>query len=294
MDGVHESYHTGFGRHDDRVRPGTAPEVPDPTQGLALGNPCRREEHVGAPDQVVQRKLFLGVCEAVLFELLDLRALRRPHPGLHLPAEALHDRRCQDALGCPSDTDDRVQVAPTHPHGDGRGEVAFRSYLDACSRLSDLLYKALVPVAVEDGYGYLRRPATERLRYSLYVLRDGGVYVDITLRPRAHDQLAHVHVRGPQHCPPRAPRYRRDRTLLPLHEQLQALDGLDREVGFWPPLPERVPYADYPRMALWRPQPALLVQTLVAQHCYPTGYRDSSQLLAESLRCERVGPLRIS
>src|ERR671910_455563 len=130
MDGVHESYHTRLGRHDDRMCPGTAPEIPDPAQGLAGGYSCRCEEYVGAPDQVVQRKLPLGVCKAILFELLDLRALRRPHPGLHLPAEALHDRGGKDALRGASYSDYRVQISPTHTHGDSRGEVAFRPYVD--------------------------------------------------------------------------------------------------------------------------------------------------------------------
>src|SRR5215216_1344645 len=155
MDGVHESYHTWLGRHDDRVRPGTAPEIPDPVEGLAGGDPCRCEEYVGALDQVVQRKLALGVCKTVLFELFDLRALCRPHRGLHLAAEALHDRRREDALGCPSYTDNRVQVGPTHPHSNGRGKVALRPYLNARSRLSDVLYKALVPFPVQDSDGDL-------------------------------------------------------------------------------------------------------------------------------------------
>src|SRR5215212_697493 len=197
MDGVHESYHTRLGRHDDRMRPRTAPEVPDPVEGLAGGDPRRYEEYVGAPYQVVQRELPLGVRKAVLFELLYLRALRRPHPGLHLPSEALHDRRREDALGGTSDTDDRVQVGPTHPHSDRRREVALRPYLDTRSRLTDLLYEALVPVAIEYGDGDLRGPAAERDRYGLYVLRNRGVDVDITPGSRAHDQLAHVHIRGP-------------------------------------------------------------------------------------------------
>src|SRR5215207_4816882 len=177
MDGVHESYHTRLGRHDDRVSPGTAPKIPDPAQGLTGGDPCRREEHVGATDQVVQRKLPLGVCKAVLFELLDLGALRRPHPGLHLPAEALHDGRCEDAFRCTSYTDDGVQVGPTHSHGDGRGEVALRPYLNTRSCLSDLLYQGLVPVALQDGDCDLLRPASESLRYGLNVLRDGVVNI---------------------------------------------------------------------------------------------------------------------
>src|SRR5829696_4127792 len=255
MDGVHESYHTRLGRHDDRVSPGTAPEIPDPAQGLAGCDPCRREEHVGATDQVVQRKLPLGVCKAVLFELLDLGALRRPHPGLHLPAEALHDGRCKDAFRCTSYTDDGVQVGPTHSNGDGRGEVALRPYLDARSRLSDLLYQALVPVAVKDGHCDLLRPAAESLRY------------------RANDELAHVHIRGPQHTPARGRCDRRNRTLLPLYQQLQALDGFDREVGLRPSVPERVVHADYPRMALWRPESPFLVEPLLAQHRYSSGYR---------------------
>src|ERR687897_2265641 len=216
MDGVHESYHTRLGRHGDRVSPGTAPEIPDPAQGLTGGDPRRREEHVGATDHVVQRKLPLGIRKAVLFELLDLGALRRPHPGLHLPAEALHDRGCEDALRGASYTYDGVRVGPTHPYGDGRGEVALWPYLDARSRLSDLLYQGLVPVAVEDGDGDLLRPAAECLRCGLYVLRDGGVYVDVTLRCRANDELAHVHIRSSQHAPPRGRSDRRDRTLLPL------------------------------------------------------------------------------
>src|ERR671911_1297016 len=294
MDGVHESYHTRLGRHDDRMCPGTAPEIPDPAQGLAGGYSCGCEEYVGAPDQVVQRKLPLGVCKAVLFELFDLRALRRPHPGLHLPAEALHDGGCEDTFRGTSYSDDGVQVGPTHTYGDGWREVALRPYLDARSRLSDLLYQGLVPVAVQDGDGDLLRPAAERLRYGLYVLGDGGVYVNVTLRCRANDQLAHVHIRGPEHTPPRRRSDRRDRTLLPLYQQLQALDGLDREVSLRPSVPERVVHADYPRMALWRPDPTLLVETLLAQHRYSSRYRDSLQLLAESLRGERVGPLRVS
>src|SRR5215204_2514933 len=161
MDGVHESYHTRLGRHDDRVSPGTAPEIPNPAQGLTGGDPCRREEHVGATDQVVQRKLPLGVCKAVLFELLDLGALRRPHPGLHLPAEALHDGRCKDAFRCTSYTDDGVQVGPTHSHGDGRGEVAFWSDLNTRARLADLVDEAFVPVTIQDRDGDLRRLAAE-------------------------------------------------------------------------------------------------------------------------------------
>src|SRR5215212_7233207 len=268
MDGVHESYHTRLGRHDDRMGPGTAPEIPDPVEGFARSNPCGREEHVGATDQVVQRKLLLGVCKAVLFELLDLGALRGPHPGLHLPAEALHDGRCEDALRCTSYTDDGVWVGPTHSHGDGRGEVALRPYLDACSRLSDLLYQGLVPVAVQDGDCDLLRPASESLRYGLNVLRDGGVNVDVALRSRANDELAHVHIRGPQHTPARGRSDRRDRTLLPFYEQLQALDGFDREVGLRPSFPELVVHADYPRMALWCPDAPLLVEPLLAQHRY--------------------------
>src|ERR687897_1738757 len=267
MDGVHESYHTRLGRHGDRVSPGTAPEIPDPAQGLTGGDPRRREEHVGATDHVVQRKLPLGVCKAVLFELLDLGALRRPHPGLHLPAEALHDRGCEDALRGASYTDNGVRVGPTHPYGDGRGEVALRPYLDTRPRLSDLLYQGLVPVTVEDGDGDLLRPPAKRHSYGLYVLRDRSVDVDVTFRSRANDQLAHVHIRRPQHAPPRGRRDCRDRTLLPFYEQLQALDGLDGEVGLRPSVPERVLQTDYPRMALWRPDPSLLVEALLAQYC---------------------------
>src|SRR5829696_3288443 len=290
MDRVHESYHTRLGRHDDRMRPGTAPEISDPVKGLAWGDPCRCEENVGAPDQVVQRKFPLGVCKAVLFELLDLRALRRPHPGLHLPTEALHDRGCEYTLGGTSYTDDRVQVGPAHPYGDGRGEVALWPYLDACSRLSDLLYQGLVPVTVKDGDGYLRRPAAERPRYGPYVLRDGRVYVDMAPRSRSNDQLAHVHIRGPQHAPPRGRRDRRDRTLLPLYEQLQALDGLDREVGFRPSVPKQVVHADYPRMALWRPDPALLVETLLAQHRYSSLCATRSVTAAYTMAAEAMVP----
>src|SRR5829696_3866921 len=165
MDGVHESYHTWLGRHYDGMGPRAAPEIPDPFEGLAGGDARCGEEHVGALYQVVQRELLLGVREAVLFELLDLGALGRPHPGLHLAAETLHHRRREDALRSPSDTDDRVQVGPPHSHGDGRGEVAFWSYLDARSRSSDLLYEALVPATVEDGDGDLRRPAAQCLCY---------------------------------------------------------------------------------------------------------------------------------
>src|SRR5215210_266516 len=196
MDGVHESYHTRLGRHDDRVRPGPAPEIPDPLEGLARGDTGRREEHVVAPDQVVERELPLGVCQTVLFELLDLGALRRPHPGLHLSSEALHDRRREDTFRGPSDTDDGVQVGPTHPYGDGRGKVAFWPYLDARARPADLVDEALVPVTVQDGDGDLRSLAAERFCYGRDVLRNGGVYVDRVPRSGADDQLAHVHIRG--------------------------------------------------------------------------------------------------
>src|SRR5688572_11485886 len=67
VDGVHESYHTGLGGHDHRVRPGPAPEVLDPSQGLARRHAGRREDHVVAPDQVVEGELALRVVEAVLF-----------------------------------------------------------------------------------------------------------------------------------------------------------------------------------------------------------------------------------
>ena len=173
-------------------------------------------------------------------------------------------------------------------------QIALRPYLDAGSRRSDLLYQGLVPVAVEDGDGDLLGPAAEGLRYGLYVFRDGGVYVDVAFRSGANDELAHVHIRGPEHAPPRGGSDRRDRTLLPLYEQLQALDGLDRQVGFGSFIPERVVDADYPRMTLWRSESPHLVETLLAQHRYPTGYRDPLQLLAERLRGERVGPLRVS
>src|SRR5215204_1372101 len=161
MDGVHESYHTRLGRHDDRMSPGTAPEIPDPAQGLAGGDPCRREEHIGATDEVVQHKLPLGVYKTVLFELLDLGALRRPHPGLHLPSEALHDRRGENTFRGSSDTDDGVQIAPPHPYGDGRGKVAFWSDLNTRARLADLVDEAFVPVTIQDRDGDLRRLAAE-------------------------------------------------------------------------------------------------------------------------------------
>src|SRR5215218_5825253 len=116
VDGVHKSYHTGLGRHYHRVRPGSTPEVLNSLQGLARRHAGRREDHVVAPYQVVEGELALRVVEAILSELLDLRALCRPHPGLHLAPEALHDRRREDAIGCPSYTENRVQVGPTHPH----------------------------------------------------------------------------------------------------------------------------------------------------------------------------------
>src|SRR5919107_1648231 len=184
MDGVHESYHTRLGRHDDLMRPGTAPEIPDPVEGIAWGYSGGCEKNIVALDQVVQRKLPFGVCNTVLLELLDLRTLRRPHPGLHLAAEALHDRGGEDALRGATYSDYRVQVGPTHPYGDGRGKVAFRPYLDTRSRLADLLDQGLVPVAVQYGDGDLLGPAAEGLRYSLDVLRDGGIDVDIALRCR--------------------------------------------------------------------------------------------------------------
>src|SRR5829696_4356092 len=293
VDGVHESYHTGLGRHDDRVRPCAAPEVPDPFQGLARGDAGSREDHVGAPDQVVQREFALGVIEAVLPELRDLGALGRPHPGLHLPAQALHDSGGEDALGCPSYADDGVQVGPAHPHGYGGGEVALRPYLDARSRLPDLLYKPLVPVAVKDGDGYLRRPAAERSGDVFHVLRNRRVDVDAALRSRAHDQLAHVHVGRPEHAPPRGRGDGGDGALLPLYEQLQTFDGLDGEVGVGASGPERVARADYTGVALRRPEAPLLVQALLAQHGHPAGDGYPAQLLAERLGGERVGPLRV-
>src|SRR5918994_6429235 len=264
MDGVHESYHTRLGRHDDRMCPGTAPEIPYPIEGFAWGYSGGYEENVVTLDQVVQRKLPFGLCKAILFELLDLRALRRPHPGLHLTPEALHDRGCEDAFRGTTYSDYCVQVGPTHTYGDGRGEVALWPYLDARSRLADLLYQALVPVAVKDGNGDLFRPAAVSLCYGPYVFRDGSVNVDVTLRCRPNYQLAHVHIRGPEHTPPRGCGDRRDGPLLPLYEQLQALDGLDREVGLRPSVPERIVHADYPRMALRRPDPPLLVEALLA------------------------------
>jgi hypothetical protein len=86
-----------------------------PLKGLARGYPGGGEDHVVGPDQVVERQLLLRVVEPVLFELLDLRALGRPHPGLHLAAEALDDGRGQDSLRRPADADDRVQLGPRIP-----------------------------------------------------------------------------------------------------------------------------------------------------------------------------------
>src|SRR5215211_4955911 len=178
MDGVHESYHTRLCRHDDRVRSGSAPEVPDPFEGLARGDTGRREEHVGSPDQVVERKLPLGVCKTVLFEFLDLGALRRPHPSLHLPPKTFHYRRGENTFRGSSDADNGVQVAPSHPYGDRRGKVTLGPDLDTRARIADLVDEALVPVTIQDGDGNLRRLAAERLRYGLDVLRNGCIYVD--------------------------------------------------------------------------------------------------------------------
>src|SRR3712207_5342498 len=110
VDGVHKSYHTGFGGHDDRVRPPAAPEIPDAVQGLPGRDAGSREDHVLAPDQIFQGQLTLGILEPVVLELLDLQALRRPHPSLHLPAEALCDGRCENTLRCPPDPDYGVEV----------------------------------------------------------------------------------------------------------------------------------------------------------------------------------------
>src|SRR5215203_4767173 len=200
----------------------------------------------------------------------------------------------KDSLGGAADADDRVQVSPTHPNGDGRGEVALGSDLDARSRPADLPYEALVPVAVEDGHGYLRRPAAERPGDVLHVLLYARVYVDAALRPRAHYQLAHVHIRRPEHAPPRGRRDGGDGSLLPLDEQLQALDGLDGEVGFGPAGAERVARAHHAVGAPGPADPPFLVQALLAQHRHPAGDGDLSQLLQKSFGGERVGPLGVS
>src|SRR5918999_720542 len=216
VNGVHKSYHTGRLGHDHRVRPGPTPEVLDPLEGLARRHTGRGEAHVVAPDQVVQGELALGVVEAVLDELLDLRALRRPHPGLHLPAEALQDGRGEDALRRTADPDDGVELGIVQSHGDGGGQVPLGPDVDARAGVADLLDQVLVPVPIKDGHGYLGRPAPHRLRDGPYVLRDGSVYVYPAARPRAHDQFAHVHVRRLEHAPPRGRRHRRDRALLSL------------------------------------------------------------------------------
>src|SRR5829696_2648722 len=290
VNGVHESYHTGRRGHDHRVRPGPTPEVLDPPEGLARRHAGRGEDHIVAPDQVVQGKLVLRIFEPVLFELLHLRALRRPHPGLHLSADALHDRGGQDALGRPADPDDRVQVGAAQPDRDRGCEVPLWPDVDARAGLPDLLDEVLVPVAIEDRHGYLRRPALRRLRYGLYVLRDGRVYV--YLRPRAGDELAHVHVGGPEHAPPLGGRDCGDRTLLPLDQELQPFDGLDGEVQLRPALAQGVPDAQNTGPRLERPHPAPLVRALLAQDRHLPRRRDLLELRSESLRGERVGLLR--
>src|ERR687890_2549567 len=82
-------------------------------------------------------------------------------------------RRGQDAFGRPAYPDDGVQLGPVQPNRDGGREVPFGPDVDAGARLPDLLDEVLVPVPVENGDGYLGRPAPYGLGNGLDVLRDG-------------------------------------------------------------------------------------------------------------------------
>src|SRR5215210_1696772 len=293
VDGVHKSYHTGLRGHHDGVGPGAAPEVPHAAQGLAGRYTGGGEDDVVGPDQVVQRKLLLRVVETVLLQLLDLRALRRPHPGLHLAAQALDDGRRKYSLGRPADADDGVDLGPAHTDGDGRGKVALRTDLDPRAGLPDLLDKVLVPLAVEHRDGDLLGPPPDCLGYSPDVLPDGRVYVDGAPRPGANDELAHVHVRRPQDRAPRRRRDRGDGTFLAPDQGLQALHGLDRKVHLGLARAEHVPHVESPGPALGGPDPTPLVQAFLAQGRDLALGRDVLKALVEGARRKRVSPLRV-
>src|SRR5918998_92883 len=268
-----------------------AVDILDPLEGLARRHAGCGEDHVVGPDQVVQGELALRVVKPILDELLHLRALRRPHPGLHLPAEALHDRRGQDTLRRPADADDGVQLGPAQADRDGGGEVSLGPDVDARSSLPDLLDEVLVPVPVQNGDGYLRGPAPHRLCYDPYVLRDGCVDVDLAPGLPTGDQLAHVHVGSPEHGSLRGGRDRRDRPLLALDQKLETLDGLDREINLRPARAQSVPDAQDTGSRLERAYPPPLVRALFAQDRHRPRRGDLLELPSEGLRGQRVGLL---
>src|ERR687886_1986237 len=197
MDGVYKSYHTGLGGHNHRVRPGTAPEVPDPIEGLSLRDAGRCEDHFIATNKIVQGELPLRVAEAELLKRLDLRALGRPHLGLDLAAQTLYHHRGQNALRRPSDTYDGVQVCAVQSYGDGWSEISFESQLNARSSTSYLLDEIFMPFSVQNRDRYLGRLASVGLSYSVYILGYRRVDVDVALRLRPHNELAHIHVWRP-------------------------------------------------------------------------------------------------
>src|SRR5918993_2032178 len=203
MDGIHKSYHTGLGRHDHGVRPDAASKVPDPMQGFTRRNARRRKYHVFAPYQVVQGQLLLRIIEAVLLELLNLRTLGGPHLGLNLPSETFYNGRGQYALGSSPDTNNSVQLRPVQAHGDGRRQVALLADLNSRTGLPYLLDEVLVPGSVQHRHGYLRGSPAVRFGNGAYVLVHRRVDVDSTSRARTHDELAHIHVRHPEHAPAR-------------------------------------------------------------------------------------------
>ena len=165
-----------------------------PRRQLAVGDAGGGEEHVVAPDQVVDVQDLLQVVAGVEGGLA-LVVVAWPQPAVHGPVEALEGAGGDHRLGRAADPDQHVDPGALAGGHDGPGDVAVGDQLDPGPGLADLADQVLVAGPVEDADGQVADMGALGLGDQAEVQGQRGLEVDRVGRLRADHQLLHVDAR---------------------------------------------------------------------------------------------------
>ena len=130
VDGIDEANLARRRGHHQGVRADAAAEQPDAAEQVAVGDPGRGEDDVGAAHQLLGPEDPVGIADAHALGALPLVLVPIPQAPLHLTAETAQRGRGEHALGRPPDAHHRVHAGAGDGDRDrGRG-VAVRDQLD--------------------------------------------------------------------------------------------------------------------------------------------------------------------
>src|SRR5919106_5634428 len=229
--GVDRAGGARLGAHRQGLGEGAATVEADPAEQLAVGDAGGGEEHVVAPDQVVDGEDLVEVVAGVQGGPA-LLVVAGPQPAEHRPVQALEGAGGDDALGGAADADGDVHAGVVAGGHDGPGDVAVEQELDPGPGGPDPPDQLLlVAGAVQDADRQLGDVGALGLGDAAQVVLDRGLEVDHGGGVAAHGQLLHVDARARvEHGAPLGQGHHRDRVGQALGGQGGAVDRVDGDV----------------------------------------------------------------